>query len=329
MALDFRSQERTLDKQIEQYVALCRFAEPHGIVSATAGEGYPVGPGGGHLPSPLLALAALAPQTTLEIGTGVTLLPGWHPLKLAYDAAVLDQISGGRFTLGIGLGSPPLYRRFGVDSSHLADYADEVLQALRALWSGADGFEGTVLTVEGRVGIQPIHPGGVPIWAGGSVRRSVERAARWGDGYIASSNYAFDTVARQAARYRSALQAHGKDPNDAVVVANRLTVVAEAETEARSLASRYAGLVLQAYARGGALGDEGRAIADDPEALFARFDESHCLVGTPEQVAARVRRYADAGVSQIQARVSPGDAPLEVAQRSAELLGTAVGKALA
>src|SRR5262245_9765897 len=92
LALDFRSAVRTLDQQLAQYVELCRVAERYRFASVTAGEAYPVGPGMGHLPSPFLALAALAPQMGLRIGTGVTLLPGWNPLKLAYDGAVLDQI---------------------------------------------------------------------------------------------------------------------------------------------------------------------------------------------------------------------------------------------
>src|SRR5437762_105059 len=183
LALDFRSAVRTLDQQLAQYVELCRLAERHGLASVTAGETHPVGPGAGHLPSPFLALAALAPQTGLRIGTGVTLLPGWHPLKLAYDGAVLDQLSGGRLTLGVGLGSPPLYRRFGLDPERMGDYADDVLGSLRALWGGENGFRGKVISVEGTVGVRPVQPGGPPIWVGGSVRRSAERAAELGDGY--------------------------------------------------------------------------------------------------------------------------------------------------
>jgi len=329
LALDFRSAVRTLDEQLARYIELIRLGERYGFESVTAGETYAARPGGGgHLPSPFLALAALAPQTRMKVGTGVTLLPAWHPLRLAYDAAVLDQLSGGRLILGVGLGTPPLYRRFGLDPERMADYADDTLAMLRALWTGENGFQGKYVSVEGGVGISPIQHGGPAIWVGGSRRRSVERAAEWGDGYIASSNYPLDTVARQSGRYRAALRARGKDSSAAVVVANRLTLVAESEAEAREAARAYVGAVLQSYARAGALGDDLRTASAPPGELFEAFDTDHCLVGTPDQVIARIRQYTDAGVTHIQARVSPADIPLEIAARSVELLGKAVLPAL-
>ena len=98
-----------------------------------AGESYPSGADSFHLASPLLALAVLARQTSLVIGTGVTLLPAWDVLRLAYDAANLDQLSEGRLVLGIGLGTPALWRRFGKASDDVAQRTDEALLALKAL----------------------------------------------------------------------------------------------------------------------------------------------------------------------------------------------------
>lgn len=324
LALDFASLTRTLDRQLEQYVPLIHLAETLGFDSVSAGEGYPQRPIGGHLPSPLLALAALAPQTRLRLGTGVTLLPGWHPLKLAYEAAVLDQISGGRFFLGVGLGGAALHQRFGLDPSRVADYVDDTLATLRALWDGADGYHGKYLTIDGSIGVRPVQPGGPPILVGGSIRRSVERAATWGQGYIASSNYAFGKIAQQSGRYREALAARGQEPSSALVMVNRLTVVAEDETAARQAARPYAGAVLQNYARAGALGSDPAVRAGTPEALLEQFDSDWCFVGTPEQVVGKIQRYADAGVTHIQARVCPGDMPADLVARTLELMGKAV-----
>ncbi len=329
LALDFAHPTRPLDQQLDRYVELLRIGERYGFDSVTAGEGYPVVPGYGHSPSPLLVLAALAPRTTLRLGTSVTLLPAWNPLRLAYDAAVLDQISNGRLILGMAVGGPGVHRRFGHEEERLGPWVDDALAMLRALWAGADGYRGPVLSVQGGVGVRPVQPGGPTVWVGGALRRSAERAAEWGDGWCASTNYGFSTIAKQGERYHAALAARGKDPASAVVSINRLAVVHEDEAQAREIAVSYAGKVLQRYARGGAFGNDPAIAERGPRALFEEYDADWCLVGTPAQVAARIRRYMDAGVTQIQLRVSPDEMPLEAAVRTIELMGSEVEPALA
>jgi alkanesulfonate monooxygenase SsuD/methylene tetrahydromethanopterin reductase-like flavin-dependent oxidoreductase (luciferase family) len=169
LALDFATAERTMEQQLDRYVELIKIAERYGFDSVTAGETYPTQPGSGHVPSPLLVLAALASRTRLRLGTGVTLLPSWHPLKLAYDSAMLDQITGGRFILGVGVSTAALQRRFGVDTERVGDFVDDTLAALRALWAGADGFEGKYLKIQGAVGIRPVQAGGPQLIVGGTL----------------------------------------------------------------------------------------------------------------------------------------------------------------
>ncbi|MBM2812530.1 MAG: hypothetical protein HW416_3289, partial [Chloroflexi bacterium] len=272
LALDFQSATRPLSEHLAAYVSLIHRAEAVGFDSVSAGETYPTRMSAGHLPSPLLALASIARETHLRLGTGVVLLPAWNPLRLAYDAAVLDQISGGRAFLGVGLGGTAVHRRFGFDPSRLADYMDDALAALRALWSGERGFTGKTFAIDGGIGLLPIQQGGPPLFVGGSIRRSVERAATWGDGYIASSNYSVNKVAQQSQRYRAALSERGKNPAIGQVMVNRLTLVAETDAKAREDARRYVGAVLQAYARTGSLGQDERIMSASPADLFEEFD---------------------------------------------------------
>jgi alkanesulfonate monooxygenase SsuD/methylene tetrahydromethanopterin reductase-like flavin-dependent oxidoreductase (luciferase family) len=327
MAIDFATPTRRLDQHLDRCLELIRLGEAHGFDSVWAGESYPASPDGytvrsNHLPSPLLILAALAGRTQLTLGTGVTLLPGWQPLKLAYDAAVLDQLAGGRFILGIGLGSPRLWQRFGLDRPGLPEYFEDTLTLLKALWSGQEGFRGRSLTVEGGIAPLPVQPGGPPLWVGGSVRRSAERAARLGDAWYASTTYTFERIARQSQHYRAALAQSGKDASRPIVAANRLTVVADTEAQAHELAVRHIGAVLHGYRQVGAFRDHTWSGSETPSELFALLDQPLCLVGTPDQVLARLHRYAEAGVTHLQLRLSPADLPLEAAARTIELVGT-------
>src|SRR5919202_4322421 len=121
LALDLGTRGR-LDAALDGYASVLASAERGGYTAVFAGETFPTRAAGtAHLPAPLLALAAMAPRTTLRLGTGVTLLPLWQPLRLAYEAAVLDQLCGGRLILGVGAGSRHDWARSRVDATHVGD----------------------------------------------------------------------------------------------------------------------------------------------------------------------------------------------------------------
>ena len=144
LALDFWSNKKPLSQHLNDYVELLKIAEGYGFDSVWAGENRPRNLQPGHTPSPLLILASLASRTTLRLGTGVTLLTVWQPLRLAYDAALLDQLSDGRLTLGVGVGIAPVMRRYGVPPEEAASRMDDTLRMLKALWSGADEYTASI-----------------------------------------------------------------------------------------------------------------------------------------------------------------------------------------
>jgi hypothetical protein len=89
----------------------------------------------------------LAQRTRLRLCTGIALLPAWPVRKLALDAAELDQLSGGRLILGAGLGTRALQTQGGWPADSIGEMADETLEALRHLWSGASTSAGKHVTV--------------------------------------------------------------------------------------------------------------------------------------------------------------------------------------
>jgi alkanesulfonate monooxygenase SsuD/methylene tetrahydromethanopterin reductase-like flavin-dependent oxidoreductase (luciferase family) len=138
----------------------------------------------GYLPSPLTLLAALAPATRrIELGTGVLLAPLHHPLRIAEDAAVVDQLSGGRLILGLGIGyAAHEYRSFGVDPATRGSRLAALVGALRGAWTG-EPFSCAELDLDDvRVTPAPAHA--IPIWLGGYAASAVRRAGRIADGHL-------------------------------------------------------------------------------------------------------------------------------------------------
>jgi alkanesulfonate monooxygenase SsuD/methylene tetrahydromethanopterin reductase-like flavin-dependent oxidoreductase (luciferase family) len=303
LALDFGTRGR-LDQVLDGYAPVLESAEQAGFTAVFAGETFPTSGAAPHLPAPLLVLTALASRTRLRLGTGVTLLPLWQPLRLAYEAAVLDQLSGGRLILGVGAGSRHDWARWGVDSADMGQRLDEMLRALRALWSGADGYAGRLVQVQRGIAPSPLQPGGPPLWVGGLTARAARRAAELGDAWYGATQYRLDAIATQVERYRAALSAIGKDPSTATVSVNRLMLVTDTDDQGWPAVRK----VLDGYVRLGVLEDTGDADLRDQV----------CLFGSPEVVRAQLTRYAAAGVTHLQLRVAPADLPLEQVKRSVE-----------
>ena len=164
------------------------------LASTAEGEGFDAfwvsehhGFPDGYLPSPLTVLAAVAARTSrIALGTGVVTSPLAHPVRLAEDAAVVDQLSDGRLVLGLGLGyAEHEYRAFGVDSSSRGKVLNDLVAFLRTAWTGEPfDWDGACYRAEGlRITPTPAH-GTVPIWLGGYADAAVRRAARVGDGYL-------------------------------------------------------------------------------------------------------------------------------------------------
>jgi alkanesulfonate monooxygenase SsuD/methylene tetrahydromethanopterin reductase-like flavin-dependent oxidoreductase (luciferase family) len=142
----------------------------------------------GYLPSPLVGLAAAASATrTIGLGTGLSLGPLAHPLRLAEDAVVVDHLSGGRLVLGLGIGyAPEEYRMFGIPMEQRGRRLAETIDILRRAWRGERfSFEGQVFSLtDVRVRPASLRPEGIPIWLGGYAARAIERAGRMADGHL-------------------------------------------------------------------------------------------------------------------------------------------------
>jgi probable F420-dependent oxidoreductase len=152
---------------------------------------------------PLLGLAwAAAATTTLRLATGIVILPQRNPVVFAKQVASLDVLSGGRVTLGIGVGYlEPEFRAIGANFEERGEVTDEFLAAMQHLWyDEVPSFRGRHVEFTG-VNAQPRpvqRP--VPIVVGGSSPPARRRAVTKGHGW-----YGFRVPPEQAAAEVAAL----------------------------------------------------------------------------------------------------------------------------
>ncbi|WP_165963994.1 LLM class flavin-dependent oxidoreductase [Actinomadura sp. KC216] len=323
LALDLGAPGRSLRQVADGLQPIVDLAERRRFASLWVGEIYAPTPGAWAAPSSLAMLSWLAARTTtIGLGTGVLLVPAWHPLRLAYEAAVVDQLSAGRLTLGVGLGSRELWRRFGRDGVPGA-LMDATLNAVRALWTGSDGHHHDGLDIDGPVHPRPCQAGGPPILVGGLAPAAARRAARF-DGWYAATNHHFGSQLRPAARrYLDALETTDPSKPPKIVV-NRMAFAADTTKAALADGLPYVTALLEKYAALGGLVDEDGNPAKPTRDVLARMADSLCLIGSPERISEQLAEYRQAGVTHVNLRVSFGGMPVELTGRTVNLIADSV-----
>jgi len=196
-----------------EHVLVAEDYEPRYSYSA---DGRMPGAPGTVMPDPLEWLAYLAACTsTVRLATGVVVLPLHPPLVLAKRVATLDALSGGRVTLGVGVGwQIEEYRAVGVPYEERGARADEAIGVLRACW-GPDpvAFTGPFTAVPpASVLPKPVQGAALPVVIGGSSPAAARRAGRSGDGFFPYVCGPDDYADRVEEIRRTAVE-HGRDPD--------------------------------------------------------------------------------------------------------------------
>jgi probable F420-dependent oxidoreductase len=136
---------------------------------------------------PFVSLGWIAAMTDkVELGTTVTILPYRHPLQTARLATNLDQISSGRFILGVGVGwAKQEFEALGIPFDQRGALTSEYLEAIKLCWSeDLASFEGQFISFsEVQTGPRPKRASSLPIWVGGSSTAALRRAVRYGDAW--------------------------------------------------------------------------------------------------------------------------------------------------
>lgn len=221
---------RTFAREYREAIDLVRLAESLGFDSAWVSEHH--GASDGYLPSLLPMLGAFAAATDrIALGTGVVLAPLHDPIRLAEDAAVVDDLSDGRLILGLGLGwREEEFRMLRIPFVERRARLEETVEVLRKAWTGERfSHHGEIFDFDRiRVTPPPAQPRGPRIYLGGYAPAAVRRAGSIGDGYISDAGPAED-VRRALLLAEDAARGSGRDPDGLGLALLQNVVVGEGD----------------------------------------------------------------------------------------------------
>ena len=284
----------------------------------------------GYLPSLAPMAAAIAARTSrVTIGFFVLLMPFHHPIRLAEDLAVVDNLSNGRLLFGLGVGYRyPEFTAFGIDRKFRGSITDEAVQIMIKCWEEEEfSFHGKHFNFEGvRCTPKPVQKPHIPVWFGATQGEALKRAARLGDGLLHTIAAPTDAPLKFAQH----LKEYGKDWRNPHVLSMAFIHTTDYPQRDWDLLKPHALYHAQGYATWYAQDEnwqEGTSEAnfggDYPHDYATLERLGHYTVGTPDQVIAKVKQvYAQAPFERfLFPALLPGADPA-LSARSLELFAT-------
>ena len=182
-----------------------------------------------------LAFAAAATERVRIIAT-IAVLPTHDTVRIAKQAATIDVLSDGRFTLGVGVGgreqdydalSTPFRRRF--------ERLDEQVDQMKRIWLGEEVIDGVPC-----IGPAPVQQGGPPLWTASMGPKSLARSAKWADGLAGFSlGPDADEVAGTFAAVRGAWSDAGRETKPFLTTSSWFALGPDAKQRLHTYASEY------------------------------------------------------------------------------------------
>ncbi len=276
----------------------------------------------GYLPSFQPMAGAIASRTErIRISTDIALVPLYHPVRLAEDLAVLDNISGGRMEFGIGMGYVPSeFAAFGVPLKNRVSMTEEAIDILRLAWAdGPFSYDGKRYQLDDvDVHPKPVQDGGPPLWIAAMSEAGANRAARFGTNLLPQGQRA-----EVLDPWREAVAADGRDPDSFRVGIIRSVYVTDDRERDWPIIRRAERYRMSIY---------NRFMAETPDDYgwgAAGGIPQSVIVGTADECVAELRSFVDTfGITDIASSGLPPGVDEEWANRNIERLATEVLPAL-
>lgn len=252
---------------------------------------------------PLIVLAAIGAVTTkLKLGTALCVLPMRDPVYLAKQVITLDQMSNGRFILAVGLGA---YREeflaWGGSRAAKArrgDMMDEGLQSLDMLFKEKSAsFEGKYYSFKNVEMFPKSRAQPFPLYIGGHNLEAVERAARYGQGWLPGWRPLAE-LAERIAKLKARAAELGRNPAE-IEIAPQFSVTIDKTLEAAEKRYMESGLVAHRVS----LAYTGRDLSHQVVAN---------LVGSPDVILEKVAKLKEIGIDHCSALMFPANSVNEM-----------------
>jgi probable F420-dependent oxidoreductase len=300
----------------EETLRECERAEAVGFDSIWLGEHHnnPV-----LYPAPLIGLAAVASRTrSIRLGTGVLLLPLYHPMMVAEEGAMVDMISGGRLILGVGAGyAPEEFAAFGYSLKERGSRLEESAALLHRLWTEENvTHHGKHYRMDNAtVAPRPVQQPRPPIWFGAWAGPAIRRAARLGDAWFVGPSANLSEIAPCARFYQQACREMGKGEGEVALF--RYVFVAHTTQAAISAAG---GPFIQAFERMYFRWPHPVVKRPAGQLTIERLAEDRIIFGDPQTCVQEIIRFRkELGAQHLVCRFSVPGIPREDCRTSLEL----------
>jgi probable F420-dependent oxidoreductase len=314
-----------LQQCIDEVCAEAQLAEQVGFDAILVGEHHQHRDG--FIPSPLIVSTAVAARTQkIHIGTGILLLPLYHPVHVAEDAATLDIISNGRLILGVGMGyQAGDFGAFGISPSQRVSRMEEGIDIIRACWTrDTVSYDGRRFRLDNvAVYPKPLQRPHPPIWVGAMADESIRRAAQYGDAWLTGITQTMPNILRHTETYKA--YADGLH-RPARIILMRDAWVAETRQQAEE---EYGPEVLAAYKyywKSDSL--SFRDNRSEAEFTIEKMAPDRIILGSPEEVVDQLQRWQEmTGAEMVIFRLRQahsGGPPHEKILRAIRLFGDKV-----
>jgi probable F420-dependent oxidoreductase len=215
-------------KRAEELCFASFWVPEHPILPVHCSSHYPGTPDGsippavGIISDPFIALARASSVTsTIQLGTGVCLVPERNPILLAKEIATLDHYSGGRFIFGIGAGwLKEETEIMGGDFAHRWTQTHDAILAMKELWTKDESeYHGRYYNFPAiRCFPKPTAKPHPPVLLGGSSKYVFKRIVEWGDGWL-PTGVSVEGIQRGRAVMNQLAEQAGRDPRSLDIIA--------------------------------------------------------------------------------------------------------------